>query len=72
MTIEEATGLLKRAGYTVTEKNRLGNETGWQLRFLSPRIVNVFDNGNCNVQGKASVDIEDLLNCRSAGTSPQA
>ncbi len=61
MTLEEAKRVLADAGYGVLKEKRLGNDTGWQLRFISPQIVNVFDTGNINVQGKPPVDLRQLF-----------
>lgn len=61
MNPDEAKRILRKVGYHVMEEKRLGNDTGWQLRLTSPEIVNVFDNGNFNVQGKPPRDVRTLL-----------
>jgi hypothetical protein len=61
MTLEEVTRALKKAGYRDLQTSRLGNETGSQLRFVSPQVVNVFDNGTVTVQGKPPIDVAKLL-----------
>ena len=52
MTLEEAEGLLGGGGYQIEEKVRLGNDTGWQLKLGTGQVVNVYDKGTHNVQGK--------------------
>jgi len=39
--------------WTSRVKERLANDTGVQLRLKNGGIVNIFDNGTCNVRGKA-------------------
>ena len=52
MTVDEAKQLLQVAGLVITEEKRLGNETGTQLRVNTGAIVNIYDKGTLNVQGK--------------------
>lgn len=52
MTKDEARRKLEEAGLSVTSEQPLPNGTGTQLRLSDGAIVNVFDNGNFNVQGK--------------------
>ena len=66
MTREEARALLSSAGHTIVEEKRLGNETGWQIKLPAGAVVNVFDKGSYNVQGKNKTDIEQILNQAAA------
>ena len=50
MDVGTAKKLLRDNGIAIKDKGRLGNETGTQIR-LGGAVVNVFDNGNWNVQG---------------------
>lgn len=52
MTIEDIKNRLKKAGYAIRDEKRLGNDTGFQLRLDGGAIVNLFDKGTVNVQGK--------------------
>lgn len=51
MKTDEAKTLLEGAGYTADGPTRLNNDTGYQLR-VEGAVINVFDNGNVQVQGK--------------------
>jgi predicted RNA binding protein YcfA (HicA-like mRNA interferase family) len=61
MTRDEVEKSLKKAGYEVFREKRLPNESGDQLRLVSPQIVNVFDTGTVTVQGKPGRDLRELL-----------
>jgi predicted nucleotide-binding protein len=60
MDVEEAQRRLEAAGLVV-ERTRLPNETGYQLRCRTGEIVNVFDNGRINAQGKNQAKVRELL-----------
>jgi predicted nucleotide-binding protein len=61
MNLEEAKELLAAAGFTVTSEQRASNNLGWQLRLSNGGIVNVFDTGSINVQGKCQPEIKTAL-----------
>ena len=61
MNLEEAKELLAAAGFTVTSEQRASNNLGWQLRLSNSGIVNVFDTGSFNVQGKCQPEIKTAL-----------
>ncbi len=61
MTLEEARQYLVQAGYRIKMEERLGNNTGTQLRLNGGALVNVFDNGNYSCQGKNCEVVEALL-----------
>lgn len=69
MDVATAKALLAQKGYSVKEESRLGNDTGTQLRFQSGQIVNVFDSGSFNVQGKNPGDIKALLDGATGAAS---
>ncbi|MEM4725215.1 MAG: nucleotide-binding protein, partial [Candidatus Hadarchaeum sp.] len=48
-------------GLEITSEKRLPNDTGTQLRLKNGAIVNIFDNGNFNVQGKKKAQVEAAL-----------
>jgi predicted nucleotide-binding protein len=47
----EALTILRGMGHTVEVPKRV-NDNSWQLRTKTGPIVNIWDNGNCTVQGK--------------------
>lgn len=70
MTLEEVKTALTQAGYQIFKEERLGNNTGTQLRLDNGAVVNVFDKGTVNCQGKNCEQVETLLKSKSAGTEP--
>lgn len=65
MTLDEIKSALEKDGYELKSENRAGNDLGWQLRLTNGGIVNVFDNGNFNVQGKCQPEIKETLGVAS-------
>lgn len=61
MNLDEAKALLSAAGYVVVSEQRANNDLGWQLRLTNGGIVNVFDTGVFNVQGKYQPEIKAAL-----------
>jgi predicted nucleotide-binding protein len=74
MTIDEVKGRLAVNGLKVIKEERLPNDTGTQLRIDNGAIVNVFDNGTVNCQGKNCQDVEGVLaeNGRTRGQAQAA
>lgn len=66
MTLDEAKQLLEAAGLEIHSEKRLPNETGSQLRLTNDAIVNVFDKGTFNVQGKNKEQVEAALGAKPA------
>jgi hypothetical protein len=61
---------LEAAGLKLRTFGRLANETGYQLHFTTGEIVNVFDTGTVNVQGKNGAQVDQILaGERGSGTS---
>lgn len=58
MNLEEAKEKLATAGFTIASEQRASNDLGWQLRLSNGGIVNVFDTGHFNVQGKCQPEIK--------------
>lgn len=52
---------LRSAGLEIKSENRLPNGTGDQLRLTNGAVVNVFDNGNINVQGTDKAAVQSIL-----------
>lgn len=61
MNLEDVKIVLGRFGYEIVTERRLPNDTGTQLRLAKGSIVNVFDKGTFNCQGKNCEAVEALL-----------
>lgn len=72
MDTDEARRLLGEAGLAISTEKRLGNETGTQLRLKNGAIVNVFDNGGFNVQGKNKDAVQAVLSGGAASRPKDA
>jgi len=72
MDASEARERLTSAGLDLKSDQRLGNDTGTQLRLTNGAIVNVFDNGNFNVQGKNKAVVEAALGKAPGAVSEHA
>lgn len=62
MKVEDVLQLLEAKGLTLKERKRLPNDTGDQLLFETGEIVNVFDKGSVNAQGKNTTQTKAWLN----------
>lgn len=58
MNIDDTVKLLTDAGHVIADQKRLPNDTGWQLRLDKGAVVNVWDKGSFNVQGKNTEEIK--------------
>ena len=72
MNLDDVKRLLSEARLKVVAEERLGNDTGTQLRLDNKAIVNVFDNGNVNVQGKNQHAVKAALAAGAAGVAEPA
>lgn len=61
MTKEEVRAIVTKNGYAVVEENRTGNNLGTVLKLNNGCIVNCWNNGNHNCQGKNKEAVEYLL-----------
>lgn len=61
MTPDDVRRLLADAGYQVKCEGRLGNDTGIRMDLATGQIVNVYDSGKHNVQGKNPEPIRRIL-----------
>lgn len=59
--LEQIKHALNKGGLMVKSEQRLSNDTGVQLRLFNGAIINVFDTGNYNVQGKNKAAVEMVL-----------
>lgn len=71
MNVEQALLILTAAGYNLKEQKRLGNNSGEQLVFTTGEIVNIYDKGTYNVQGKNPGQAKELLKVGDTGTPTQ-
>ena len=72
MTADEARHSLLRAGFQVASESRLPNNTGVQLRLTNDAIINVFDKGTFNVQGKNIEEVQAALAAPAVAVLPAA
>jgi hypothetical protein len=49
---------LEAGGFNVVRGTRIPNDTGWRLDLDGGAIVNLFDSGNMNVQGRNPEQIQ--------------
>lgn len=66
MNLDEAKARLAAAALNVVNEKRLPNEIGTQLRLENEAVVNVFDKGTVNVQGKNRELVEAALGAAPA------
>jgi len=59
--LNEVKSLLAAAGLDIKTEQRLGNDTGTQLRLTNKAIVNVFDTGKVSLQGKNQAAVDAVL-----------
>ncbi len=59
--IDEVKSRLAAHGLALAEEKRLPNDTGTQLKLQNGAIVNVFDKGTVNVQGKNQDAVKNAL-----------
>lgn len=64
MNIDELRKILSDAGLNITDEHELGNNTGTQFRLSNQSIINIFNNGNYNVQGKNKEETTRFIGCQ--------
>lgn len=73
MLVDDVQQKLEAAGLVLKGKKRNGNDSGYQLRFTTGEILNVFDNGTITPQGKNQDRIRTILGtaqvAEAAGTT---
>src|SRR6266704_3302936 len=72
MKIEDVKRALSAAGLKISSEQRLRNNTGNQLRLENGAVVNCFDKGTVNLQGKNKAVVEKALGGDASLSSPQA
>ena len=61
LSIDQAKAILNNAGQTIIEEKRTGNNLGTLLRLSNGCIVNCWDKGTANCQGKNATEVEKIL-----------
>lgn len=68
LTLEQVKGLLKKANLVIVDEKRSGNNLGTVLKLANGCIINCWDKGTVNCQGKNAEQIVAILS--EAPTSP--
>jgi predicted nucleotide-binding protein len=71
MDIDEARERISAAGLEIKGEARLPNGTGTQIRLTNGGILNIFDTGKFNVQGKSREVVEEALGVMPAAADRQ-
>ncbi|HEX2713545.1 MAG TPA: TIR domain-containing protein [Candidatus Acidoferrales bacterium] len=66
MLVDDIQAKLEAGGLILKSKKRTGNDTGYQIRFTTGEIVNVFDNGTVSTQGRNQDRIRNVLGISGA------
>lgn len=61
LNIEQVKNLLKKSGQTISKETRTGNNLGTVLKLSNGCIVNCWDKGTVNCQGKNAPEIDKIL-----------
>src|SRR5690606_37998375 len=72
VTPDRVVEILEANNYVVSERKRLGNDTGDQIRTACGRVINVYDKGTWNVQGREPHAIRALLEASLSGQDASA
>lgn len=67
MTRDELLELLDDNGYEISDEQRLPDDSGWRFRLASGQIIDLFDEGSWNVEGRNPDPIESLLSGYQTG-----
>lgn len=71
MDLGEVKRIITSAGLTVTSEDRLGNNTGIQLKISNGAIINLYDKGTHSFQGKNTDKIKKLMGQKESIPSSQ-
>ena len=61
MQLKQVKSILQKSEYTITEEKRTGNDLGVILKLNNGSIINCWDKGTVNLQGRNKEQIEQLL-----------
>lgn len=67
LNIEQVKTLLKKSGQTISKETRTGNNLGTVLKLSNGCIVNCWDKGTVNCQGKNAPEIDKILSKGATG-----
>lgn len=70
--MESVQSKLEAAGLVFTTRNRLANNTGYQLCFAGGEVVNVFNTGKVSVQGKNDSRVRGILGLAGSASGESA
>ncbi len=62
MEVEQVKRILKENGYEIKHENRNGNNLATVITLSNGSIINCWDSGKVNIQGKKDEKIEELFN----------
>ena len=68
ITLEQVKALLKTVNQTILEEKRSGNDLGTVLKLSNGCIINCWDKGTANCQGKNAEKITTLLSGTTASS----
>jgi predicted nucleotide-binding protein len=71
MKTEEAKQILTQCGFKITDEGRLPNNTGTMIRLDGGAIVNIWDKGTYNVQGRNTDAVKAALEQAEQGEKGQ-
>lgn len=72
MTKEQVQNILLSSGFQIVEKKRTGNDLGTVYKLSNGCIVNCWDTGKVNCQGKNKGDVENILSQSNAISTAQS
>lgn len=61
MTLEEVKQKIGQNGYSIISEKANGNNTGMMLKLNNGAIINIFNSGKVNYQGKNTEEIKNIL-----------
>jgi len=67
--LEQIKEILKINSYQIKEEKRLGNNTGSQIKLTTGEIINIYDNGTLQFQGKENISLQKLLTEKEIASS---
>lgn len=71
MTLENVKAILKKSNFKISSETRSGNDLGTVLKLENGCVINCWDKGTVNCQGKNKDIIEQLFSNTPANTTPQ-
>ena len=72
MTKDQVRQLLESNGYSINKEERTGNDLGTVYRLSNGCIVNCWDSGKVNCQGKNKAEVEQLLSRKQGDISNES